>query len=118
MNEVITDAYEIVLGGYTNTKSDIRRGAHGTILLQAETPNIMNCDEYLPFWAKWENKTLQIGSGNLNEHVIMRLDDEEMPAISAVSVSSWTSARAEFQFPETQGIGIVSQQRFCLRRRW
>lgn len=103
MNEVVSNAYEVVLGGYTNTKSDIRRGAHGPILTQADTPNIMNCDEYLPFWAKWENKTLQIGSGDLDGHVIMRLDDPEMTTIGAVSVSSWTSASAEYQFPETQG---------------
>lgn len=101
-----TNAYEIVLGAFSNTKSDIRRGSHGPPLVQVDTPNIMKCDEYLPFWVRWENKTLQLGYGAIDETVLMRLDDAEMPAITAASVSSWESANGEYQFPETQGLVV------------
>jgi hypothetical protein len=96
-----TNGYEIVLGGYDNTKSDIRRGSHGPILLQVDTPDIMNCDEFLSFWVRWGNSSLEIGSGRLDEHVIMRLSDPQQPAIKSLSVSSWITAPAEYHFPQT-----------------
>ena len=59
-------SYEIVIGAYQNTMSDIRRGPHGEILAQADTPNIVNCDELLPFWIRWGNTSLDVGSGPMD----------------------------------------------------
>lgn len=99
-------AYEIVLGGYNNTFSDIRRGAHGPIVASANTPNIMNCDEFLPFWVKWENKVLIVGSGLLGSNVIMEYNDRAMSDDLLATVTSWESAPAEFHFLESEGKNI------------
>ena len=96
-------AYEIVIGGSENTISAIRRGSLGQNVVQASTPNILNCEMLLSFWVRWQNQTLEVGSGPVDSHVLMRLDDPDMPAISVISVTSWYSAWAEFQFLQTEG---------------
>ena len=101
--DLSSNAYEIVLGGSENTISAIRRGSLGQNVVQESTPNIMNCDTLLPFWVRWQNKTLEVGSGPVDSHVLMRLDDPKMPDISVASVTSWYSAPAEYQFLQTEG---------------
>jgi len=105
-----TNGYEIVLGGYGNTVSDVRRGSHGPILRQANTPDIMNCDEFMPFWVRWGfsspiwgNYNLEVGSGRLDDHVFMKVDDPEQPLIKAFSVTSWLTSPAEYQFLQSSG---------------
>ena len=102
-----TAAYEIVLGAYENTISDIRRGAHGEILVQANTPNILNCDEFLPFWLRWGNGMLIVGSGPLDSHVIMQYSDPMMAENFVATVSSWISVPAEFHFLEAEGMKFL-----------
>jgi hypothetical protein len=98
-----TTSYEIVLGGYNNLYSDIRRGLQGSILTQAYTPNIMNCNELLPVWIQWENQILEVGVGPLGAHTILRLDEPEVSSIQSASVTSWYDARGEYRFLESQG---------------
>jgi len=102
-----TYGYEIVLGGYGNTASDIRRGSHGPILVQANTPDIMSCDEFLPFWIRWGSNSVEVGSGRLDNHVIMRLNDPDQPEIRAFSVSSWITAPAEYHFLQINGKSVL-----------
>ena len=102
VQDLSNNAYEIVIGGYENSLSAIRRGSLGANVVEASTPNIMNCDTFLPFWVRWQNKTLEVGSGPVDSHVLMRLDDPEMPAISVASMTSWYSAPGEYQFLQTE----------------
>lgn len=108
--ETGNSSYEIVIGSFDNTKSEIRRGSHGAALVSVETPSVMNCHEYLPFWVRWENKTLEVGSGPLGSHVIMRADDPQMPTIQVASVTSWTTATAEYQFMQSEGARLPLPQ--------
>jgi len=103
ITDITSNAYEVVLGGYDNTKSDIRQGAHGPILVQVDTPNICNCDMFLSFWVRWANHVLEIGTGSVGSHFVLRLEDPTMHDIQAISVASWTTATAQYQFPKTQG---------------
>ena len=96
-------SYEIVFGGYENTYTDIRRGAHGPAIAQSYTPNIMNCDEFLPFWARWGNNILEIGSGPLDSHVMLRMVDLGLPLIQYATVTSWVSAPGEYLFLDSDG---------------
>jgi len=109
-----TDGYEIVVGGYGNTASDIRRGSHGEILLQVYTPDIMSCDEYLPFWIRWGDNAVEFGSGRLDDHIIMRLSDPQQPIIRAMSVTSWLTAPGEYHFPQSN---IVSSRAYTFPNR-
>lgn len=96
-------SYEVVIGGYDNTISDIRRGAHGPILVQVDTPNILKCDEFLPFWIKWESSVLTVGSGVLGSNLIMQYSESNMATSFVATVSSWTTAAAEYHFLESEG---------------
>jgi hypothetical protein len=95
--------YEIVLGGYDNTKSDIRRGSHGEILKQVDTPGILNCNEFLPFWVRWGDRTVLVGSGRLDDQVILQLEDSDQPEIAAFSITSWLTSEAEYRFLQSHG---------------
>ncbi len=49
MEPQLAQYYEVVIGGYANTKSDIRKiGSDGssTILASADTPSILSCDSF------------------------------------------------------------------------
>ena len=104
MNVSAEASYEIVIGGYDNTMSDIRKGAHGQVVTQASTPNILNCEEFLPFWVRWENSELTVGSGSLGSNVFMHYSEANMPSTFVAAVSSWTSSHAEYHFLESQGM--------------
>jgi len=103
MNVSAEASYEIVIGGYDNTLSDIRKGAHGSILVQANTPNILRCDEFLPFWIKWENSELSVGSGSLGSNIFMHYSEANMPNNFVATVASWTTSSVEYHFLESQG---------------
>ena len=46
---------EIVIGGNDNTKSVIRDGGEGEIVVEAVTLNILDGDEFRPFWVSWDD---------------------------------------------------------------
>lgn len=98
-----TNSYEIVFGAFENTRTVIRQGSHGNELAAADTPDIMNCDAFLPLWVKWENSVITIGSGPLDSHVILQLNENKLGNIIA-TVTSWVTAPAEFQFLEAEGM--------------
>jgi len=52
--------YEIVLGGWNNTKSVIRFGGQGPSVAEADTPQLLDSDEFKSFWIKWEKSCLQV----------------------------------------------------------
>lgn len=103
MNVSAEMSYEVVIGGYDNTISDIRKGAHGPIVVQVDTPNILKCDEFLPFWIKWENSAITVGHGDLGSNVFMQYSEANMASSFVATVSSWTTAPAEYHFLESQG---------------
>ncbi len=46
---------EIVIGGNDNTKSVIRDGGEGEVVVEAVTLNILDGDEFRPFWISWDD---------------------------------------------------------------
>jgi len=66
--ERISEAYEIVLGGWGNTKSVIRVGTQGTVrdtfpLNPNVHGNVMNAKEARPFWISFVDGELSVGRG-------------------------------------------------------
>ena len=74
------DFYEILIGGWNNTKSVIRRkrvGSYGgEIQEHASTPEIVNANEYRPFWAQVLNGLVRFGTGNIiGQNVVLQWQD-------------------------------------------
>lgn len=55
--------YEIVIGGWTNTKSVIRQIGKQPDLIAVSTPSIVNPREMRSFWVCWQNNVIQVGRG-------------------------------------------------------
>ncbi|XP_078691370.1 uncharacterized protein LOC144921857 isoform X1 [Branchiostoma floridae x Branchiostoma belcheri] len=63
-NQDATDMYEIVLGGWGNTKSAIRRGKLGSDVTNVDTPAINSPTEYRTFWINLASDgTISVGKG-------------------------------------------------------
>lgn len=90
---MVTDvlAYQIIIGGWGNTKSVIRRevapGVDGDI--SVSTPDILSCDEARKFWVGWTSSQLSVGYSNVPfKAVFMSLEDDKLHPISGIGLST------------------------------
>lgn len=87
----VTDSnvYEIIVGGWTNTQSVIRRGLGGDTVATVATPDILSCSESRPFWIGWQNGNITVGRGNVTgQESFMSYADPAPYVIAAVSLAS------------------------------
>ncbi|ELU12990.1 hypothetical protein CAPTEDRAFT_64072, partial [Capitella teleta] len=98
----IQNAYEIEIGGNTNQITDIRFGSMGNILVQVDTPFICNCDEYQPFWVSWEDKKIEVGTGEKRLHPYISYTEEEGEEleIAALTLSTYINSPGAFILPQ------------------
>lgn len=95
-------AYEVVIGGYNNQRVDIRRSMSGIILAQEMSPEICNCDEFLPFWVSWEDGIIEVGTGKVHQHVLVSFNVANIdPEVKAISLSTYYNP-GEYLFPSDQ----------------
>ena len=72
--------YEILIGGWSNTQSVIRRKTLGTLdghaKVTASTAGILDPNEDQPFWADALNGLVRLGKGNIiGQNVVMQWQD-------------------------------------------
>lgn len=53
--------YEVFIGGWSNSKSVIRKNRTKPDVIEVETLNILSADEYRGFWIRWDNGVLTVG---------------------------------------------------------
>ena len=71
---------------------------------KASTPQLMICDQLLPFWVSWSFGEIKVGQGNLiDEGTFMQWLDPDPMAVSIVSVSTGWEATGIWEFND--GIG-------------
>jgi len=59
--------YELVLGGWKNSRSAVRYGGRGPVVAQVNTPGLLDPDDFRSFWISWGTDVIEVISG-----VIMR----------------------------------------------
>lgn len=105
-NNVHAKTYEIIFGGYGNMNTFIRDRATGVEGQKIDTPNLMDCNNYLAFWAKWEpsgritaGKGAVVGSQTLIDWV-----DNEKRIFQGITISTWDGASGYWDFTYVQGL--------------
>ncbi|ELU10678.1 hypothetical protein CAPTEDRAFT_63764, partial [Capitella teleta] len=99
-DEISDNVYEVIIGGWDNTKSAIRDSADSAdIATEAFTPNITDCQEKRPFWISWEDGMLRAGEGNIrDEKVLLEWRDPEPLSIGLGSISTGFGSEGIWQF--------------------
>ena len=87
--------YEIVIGGWTNTKTVLRRVIPSEVdYNETATPNILNPNEDRPFWADVKNGLIRLGSGNIigNDIILKWQDNQPLDATYVGFMTGWGSS--------------------------
>ncbi|XP_033108114.1 C3 and PZP-like alpha-2-macroglobulin domain-containing protein 8 [Anneissia japonica] len=112
------DLFEIVLGGWQNTKSWIAASKQGDHLVTAATPGIMSWDEFKAFWVTFDNGLIMVGYGEVpsNSSVIMRWQSQNDVYVDYIGFSTgwgslgefriWRKEDAENSFLEVFNLGL------------
>ncbi|XP_066300036.1 MAM and LDL-receptor class A domain-containing protein 1-like [Branchiostoma lanceolatum] len=97
-NQDLDDMYEIVIGGWGNTQSVIRRSKQGTNQDTAATPGILSATEYRKFWiTHLPDGTIQVGRYGEQNPFMEWIDPNPLP-INFVGYSSGWGVAAEWKF--------------------
>lgn len=81
--------YEIVIGGWKNTQSVIRRSPQGPNLVTVSTKNILNEKEEREFWATAVDGKVVVGRGLvIGKDIIMQYTDPEPLEVKMVGVNT------------------------------
>ena len=109
----VTSGFEIVLGGWQNTKSVIRRADdHGTHLASYQTLNVIHCTDLRWFWVQWDNKHIRVGAGDsinqdrfMDHHV---RDEDPQPPYAGIGISTGYTHLGEWEFQDKYGTACVT----------
>ena len=96
--------YEIFLGGWSNTKSVIRKNRAQPDVAEVPTPNILNGGEFRGFWVKWDQGPISAGREGEGSPFISWNDSEFVP-IEYVGVCTGWGASGNWIIEEPQRTG-------------
>eukprot|EP00058_Branchiostoma_floridae_P028301 XP_002613792.1 hypothetical protein BRAFLDRAFT_85333 [Branchiostoma floridae] len=86
----LDEIYEIVIGGWDNMRSVIRRSRQGYNHVDVQTPNIVSKTEYRTFWIMWSSDgTIAVGRGDENLPFMLWRDPDPLPINYAGLKSDW-----------------------------
>ena len=83
--------YEVVIGGWSNSQSVIRRGPQAANEVEVATQGVLNADEWRPFWLVFDGEAVVIGHGlevAAAGTEFMRFTDPTPKAVRYVGVGS------------------------------
>jgi hypothetical protein len=90
-----SEVYEIVLSGWGNTQSVIRQSNQGSNEVIQATPDLLDGDAYLPFWADAVSGLVRVGSGssigNADSIIMQWQDPEHHEATNIGLMTGWGS---------------------------
>ncbi|XP_019633508.1 PREDICTED: uncharacterized protein LOC109476932 [Branchiostoma belcheri] len=104
VNNDVADMYEIVIGGWTNTRSAIRRIPQGPDLTNVPTPAINSPTEFRTFWINWASDgTISVRKGGVAEPFMSWRDPNPLRVSYAGYSTGWGST-GRWKFCSTEGI--------------
>ncbi|KAI8484227.1 hypothetical protein Bbelb_380120 [Branchiostoma belcheri] len=88
----LDDMYEIVIGGWGNAWSVIRRSKQGYNYANVWTPGINYPTEYRTFWITWSSDgTIAVGKGGETQPFMQWTDPDPLPIAYAGYSTGWGS---------------------------
>ena len=107
--------YDVALGGWINTRSDIRTVLEDDdkVVATNNEPNIVSCTEFRNFWVSWEYNLIRCGKGLLVGHLtFLDYNDSMSPAyeINYIGISTGFGATGTWKFGDGKYILIYQQQ--------
>ena len=101
------NAYEIIIGAYSNSKCVIRKSVNGTDTLQKDTYHALDCYQFRYFWVGWDKGVIELGIGPFaGQSRVMSWTDPNPHPVGAVSFSSANGHQAQFEFSYMPGNDI------------
>jgi hypothetical protein len=100
------EVYEIVIGGWGNTRSVIRKQSSGTNQVEANTPNILSSIESRQFWVDAVGGLVRVGSGGvIGSNIIMQWQDSAPHVATHVGVRTGWGATGQWHVCNAGSIG-------------
>jgi len=102
--DLTTFSREIVIGGSSNTRSGIY-DINNQSLLETSTPAILQCEEFVDFWIRWQSNggTITVGKGVIDVGVFLKYDDSDPHPVHAVSISTAQNNTGSWQLSTDAG---------------
>ena len=95
------EMYEIVIGGWDNSKSVIRRGSQGTSKVERVMHSLLNPNEDRPFWADAKNGLVRLGKGKvIGSNIIIKWQDNQPLDPSYVGFMTGWGSTGVWKFQE------------------
>lgn len=110
LHDQSSNAYEVVIGGYDNTLSLIRKQVGGDIEASSETPGILSCDRMREFYISWEDGIVSLSSDKDLAHSLVAWHDDNPHSVHFLSVSTGWGATGEWEIPHTYGNPLYYKQ--------
>ncbi|XP_077978612.1 uncharacterized protein LOC144434040 isoform X2 [Glandiceps talaboti] len=92
----MSNLYEIVIGGWRNTQSVIRRSKQGDHKAVASTPDILSPNEFEEFWISYNNGVIKVGKEG--QEAFMEWTDPNPLPVNNMGYSTGWGSTGEFKF--------------------
>lgn len=77
--------YEIFIGGWSNSKSVIRKNRTKPDVVEVDTPEILSAGEFRGFWIRWYDNVITIGREG-EAAAFMSYEDPDLFQVAYVGV--------------------------------
>ncbi|XP_015433309.1 PREDICTED: uncharacterized protein LOC107189323 isoform X2 [Dufourea novaeangliae] len=92
--------YEIFIGGWSNSKSVIRKNRTKPEVAEVETPGILNGDEHRGFWIRWGDGAISVGKEG-EPSAFLTYSDPESVGIGYFGLCTGWGATGEWLIEDT-----------------
>ena len=96
--------YEVVIGGWSNSKSVIRRARQGHIEVEASTPDILSCNSMKFFWVTWEDGIIEVGAGGIiGQTRLLYFKDPDPYTVNSITLATAGGHEGIFAYGQNTG---------------
>ncbi|KAG5674974.1 hypothetical protein PVAND_004917 [Polypedilum vanderplanki] len=107
INGEIIPMLEVFIGGWSNSKSVIRKNRTKPDVVEQETPNILNGSEFRGFWIRWDGNVINVGKEG-EAAAFMTYENPDYFPINFVGVCTGWGASGEWIIESPNTMNMTS----------